>query len=349
MINDFSQSMMSRRTLLLGAAMSGALHAFAKDTPENAGAAEDTSRNPGKLKICIFSKHLQWASISDAASIARDIGFDGVDITVRAEGHVLPERVETDLPAAVEAVHRAGLQVPMITTEIMSVTTPHADAVLKTANQLGIRNYRWGWLTYPADKGIAERLNELRPQVKALAELNQKHQICGMYHTHSGPGLVGAPIWDLWNLFEGLDPRWVGVNYDIGHATVEGGYGGWIDSSRLVKHQMRGIALKDFTWQQNKGKNVHADPFDKSLAVQDAWVPHWCPIGQGMVNFPGFFAIVKQNPGFSGPVQLHFEYTGLGGAENGKTTLTIPKQEVIDAMRRDLTAVRKAMSEQYLI
>ncbi len=348
MITDFSQGAMSRRALLLGAAMSGALHAFAKDTSEGAGAADIKSGSPDKLKVCIFSKHLQWASISDAAAIARDIGFDGIDITVRAEGHVLPERVETDLPAAVEAVHRAGLTVPMITTDIMSVQTPHADAVLKTANRLGIRNYRWGMLTYPADKGVAERLVELKPQMKALAALNQEHQICGMYHTHSGPGLVGAPIWDLWNLFQGLDPRWIGVNYDIGHATVEGGYGGWIDSSRLVMSQMRGIALKDFTWQQNKGKNTHADPFDKSLGIQDAWVPHWCPPGEGMVNFSGFFSILKEANTFAGPVQLHFEYP-LGGAENGKKTLTLPKQQVIDAMHRDLTFVRKAMSEKGLI
>jgi L-ribulose-5-phosphate 3-epimerase len=348
MIIDVSPGVMSRRALLLGAAMSGALHAFAKDTPEDAAAADTKSGNPDKLKICIFSKHLQWASIGDAAAIARDIGFDGVDITVRAGGHVAPERVETDLPAAVEAVHRAGLAVPMITTDIMSVQTPHADAVLKTANHLGIRNYRWGMVTYPANKGIAERLAELRPQMKALAALNQEHQICGMYHTHSGPGLVGAPIWDLWNLFQGLDPRWIGVNYDIGHATVEGGYGGWIDSSRLVMPQMRGIALKDFTWQQNKGKNTHADPFDKSLGIRDAWVPHWCPPGEGMVNFSGFLAILKGAGTFSGPVQLHFEYP-LGGAENGKPALTLPKQEVIDAMRRDLTYVRKALSEKGLI
>jgi L-ribulose-5-phosphate 3-epimerase len=146
MTNDLSQGMMSRRTLLMGAAMSSAWQAFAKETPETAPATEttvaDTTADAGKLKICVFSKHLQWTSISDAASIARDIGFDGVDITVRAEGHVLPERVEKDLPAAVEAVHRAGLQVPMITSDIMSVDTPHADAVLKTASQLGIHYYR---------------------------------------------------------------------------------------------------------------------------------------------------------------------------------------------------------------
>ncbi len=342
MMSDSAPGIMSRRTLLMGAAMSGAFRALAKDTPHATDGA------PEKLKICVFSKHLQWTNVAEAAAIARDIGFDGVDLTVRAGGHVLPERVETDLPAAVEAVRRAGLTVPMISTEITSVQTPHVEAMLKTASQLGIRQYRWGGLTYPANQGIGERLNELKPQTKALAELNQEHQICGMYHTHSGPGLVGAPIWDLWTLFQGLDPRWIGVNYDIGHATVEGGYGGWIDSSRLVKNQMRGIALKDFTWQQNKGKNIHHDPFDKSLGVEDAWVPHWCPMGEGMVNFSGFFAIVKAN-GFSGPVQLHFEYSGLGGAENGDKTLTIPRQELIAAMRRDLTYTRRVMRDQQLL
>ena len=59
-----------------------------------------------------------------------------------------------------------------------------------------------------------------------------------------------------------------------------------------------------------------------------------------MVNFSGFFAIVKANGSFSGPVQLHFEYPGLGGAENGKKTLTIPKQECdrCHAQRLDLCA-----------
>jgi L-ribulose-5-phosphate 3-epimerase len=346
-MNDEPYTAITRRTLLQGAAMSSAWHAFAKDTSKSD--AGPPSATPEKLKICIFSKHLQWASIADAASIARDIGFDGVDITVRAGGHVLPQNVEKDLPLAVEAVHRAGLEVPMITTEIMSVSTPHADAVLKTASQLGIRHYRWGFVTYPENQGIVERLNELRPQAKALAELNEKHQICGMYHTHSGPGQVGAPIWDLWYLFQGLDPRWMGVNYDIGHATVEGGYGGWIDSTRLVMNQMKGIALKDFLWQQNKGKDAHTDPYDKSLGIEDAWTPHWCAAGQGMVNFAGFFSLVKAAGRFSGPVQLHFEYPGLGGAENGTKSLTVPKENVIAAMRQDLHYVRKLMSAKDLL
>src|SRR6202167_3337670 len=166
MMSDSAPNMMSRRTLLVGAAMSGAFRALAKDTALPADGASE------KLKICVFSKHLQWTTVAEAAAIARDIGFDGLDLTVRAGGHVLPERIETDLPAAVEAVHRAGLTVPMISTEITSVQTPHVEAMLKTASQLGIRQYRWGGLTYSADRGIGEKLDELKPQAKALAELN---------------------------------------------------------------------------------------------------------------------------------------------------------------------------------
>jgi L-ribulose-5-phosphate 3-epimerase len=344
MIGDFSQGLISRRALLLGAALSGSWRALAIPTDK----LQMQTNAQQKLKICVFSKHFQWTNLKEAAAIARDIGFDGVDLTVRADGHVLPAQVESDLPKAVEIVRNAGLEVPMITTGITTATTPHAEAILRTASQLGIRQYRWGGLTYQADRSITEQLDEIKPQMKALANLNAEHKICGMYHTHSGPGLIGGPIWDLWIMFQGLDPQWIGVNYDIGHATVEGGYGGWIASSRLLKDSMKGIALKDFTWGQNKKSNIQHDPFDLSLGIRNAWVPHWCATGQGMVNFPGFFAIVKENH-FLGPVQLHFEYPGLGGAENGEKTLRIPKEDLIAAMRRDLTYVRGVMRDHRLI
>ena len=135
--------------------------------------------------------------------------------------------------------------------------------------------------------------------------------MCAMYHTHSGLRQIGAPIWDLWYVMKDMDPRWVGINYDIGHATVEGGFGGWIDSARLVRKHMRGVALKDFKWGQN---------------ARGAWAPQWCAAGEGMVNFAGFFEILKTQK-FSGPVQLHFEYPGLGGADGGKAEAGDPERK----------------------
>jgi L-ribulose-5-phosphate 3-epimerase len=328
---------LSRRTVLIGAGVAAASHL----------SAGSEASPPGKLKVCIFSKHFQWATVAETAQFAKELGFDGVDLTVRSGGHVVPSRVETDLPVAVKTIRDSGLEVPMITTDITKANS-EAAAVLRTASQLGIHHYRWGGLTYKPGQSIMGQLEEMKPQVKALAELNRKYEVCGMYHTHSGPGVVGAPIWDLYILFESLDPRWMGANYDIGHATVEGGYGGWIDSSLLMREQMKGFALKDFKWVKNVAGETFQDPFDKSLGVAGQWTPHWCPIGEGMVNFAGFFKIIKAN-GFSGPVQLHFEYPGLGGAQNGNAKLTVPQEVVLDAMRHDLTAVKGLLSQASLI
>jgi L-ribulose-5-phosphate 3-epimerase len=157
--------------------------------------------------------------------------------------------------------------------------------------------------------------------------------MCAMYHTHSGLSEVGAPIWDLWYLLRDQDPRWVGVNYDIGHAVAEGGFSAWVDAANLVQKYMRGVALKDFKW----GKDSRGD-----------WAPQWCAPGEGMVNFLRFFRILKTAK-FSGPVQVHFEYPGLGGADGGKPTLTIPKQQLVVAMRRDLNYHKGLMKQAQLL
>ena len=75
-------------------------------------------------KVCIFSKHLQWLDYGPMAELAAEIGFDGVDLTVRPKGHVLPERVAQDLPRAVAAVRKAGLEVTMMTTGIADPADP---------------------------------------------------------------------------------------------------------------------------------------------------------------------------------------------------------------------------------
>jgi hypothetical protein len=50
-------------------------------------------------------------------------------------------------------------------------------------------------------------------------------------------------IWDLW-LMRDLDPKSMGINYDVGHATSRGGLGGWINSFKIAGSHLRGIAVK---------------------------------------------------------------------------------------------------------
>lgn len=125
------------------------------------GQANDNAQG----KICVFSKHLHWADYPEMAKIAAAIGFDGIDLTVRPEGHVLPEKVAEDLPRAVDAVRKAGLDVYMLTTAINDPGHPHTEAILRTAGKLGIGYYRTGWFAYQDNMSIDKNLKSLKQRL----------------------------------------------------------------------------------------------------------------------------------------------------------------------------------------
>jgi len=301
----------SRRSLLRGtAALCGASMLTAQP-------------DPPKLKVAIFSKHLMFLKDQQLAKGAAALGFDGIDLTVRKGGHVEPARVRQDLPTLVKILRDHGLEVPMITTDIVDAETPYVTDILAVMAELHIRHYRWGGMKYTKDPSMANQIEALKPRAAKLAALNAQYQVGAMYHTHSGIDLVGASIWDLHEILAGLDPSAVGINYDIGHATIEGGFGGWINSFRITGPYLRGIAVKDFLWEKNRAGE---------------WVAAWKPIGQGMVHWGEFFRMVAEAK-FSGPLQLHFEYP-LGGAEDGRSQLTMNENEVLPAMKRDLQQLR---------
>jgi sugar phosphate isomerase/epimerase len=286
------------------------------------------ARAKGKLKVAVFSKHLQFVQGEELAKVAAGAGFDGIDIALRKGGHIEPATVAKDLPALVAILRQHELEVPMVTTDIADTETPFAEDILKAASALGIRNYRFGAYKWDAAKPYDAQLEAMKPRLAKLAALNARYGMCAMYHTHSGVGVVGASIWDLWYLMRDLDPAAIGINFDVAHATIEGGLGGWIDSFKIAGKYLRGIAIKDFAW----GKDA------KGVAQAQ-----WKPIGEGMVKLPQFFGMVAETP-FSGPVQMHYEYP-LGGANNGNRTITIPKEDVFAAMKKDLDKTRAMMAQ----
>ena len=238
-----------------------------------------------------------------------------------------------ELPRFVEQIRAAGLDIPMITSGIRDMETPHAEAVIQTISSLGIRRYRWGGFRYTDDRSIPGQLADLGPRIRDLASVNKQYGVCAMYHTHSGKGQVGASFWDLYQLLKDHDSDLVSVNFDVGHATIEGGLGGWINSTRLLLPYSRGIAVKDFFWEKTRGGR---------------WQVRWRPLGEGMVDFKQYFAMLK-SAGFSGPLQLHMEYHELGGADKGRSELTAPKAQVLKLMRQDITTLKRMLAEAQLI
>lgn len=277
------------------------------------------------LQVHIFSKHLQFLDYSDAASMAAEMGFAGLDLTVRPKGHVLPENVAIDLPRAVKAIEDAGSTCTLMTTSIESVQNQIDKDILKVASKAGIQFYRTNWFTYSDDLPMEKSIELLQSEVKALGDFNKIHKIVGCYQNHAGTK-VGASFWEIEKLLETVDQDYFGTQYDIRHAIAEGGHS-WENGLRLLHDNIKVIVLKDFKWGRIDGK----------------WKPVNVPIGEGMVDFTKYFKLLKKYK-INVPVSLHLEYP-LGGAEKGRSEITVDKKVVFDAMTKDLNMIQKLWKE----
>ena len=280
-----------------------------------------TTPSDATLKVSIFSKHLQFLDYKATGEIAAEMGFSGVDLTVRPKGHVLPGSVQNVLPIAIEDIKKGGSGCEMITTSIESVNNPLDVATITSAAQHGIKYYRTNWFNYIKGKSMTASLETVREQIKKLSELNRKHTITGCYQNHAGKS-IGSSFWEVKTILETADPDFFGVQYDIRHAVAEGGHS-WENGLQLLYPQIKVIVLKDFKWGKVDGR----------------WKTVNVPIGEGMVDFTRYFKLLKKYR-LAPPVSLHLEYP-LGGAEHGRDTLSVDKKVVFDAMKKDLATVQK--------
>ncbi len=278
-------------------------------------------QSPGKeLEISIFSKHLQFLDCASAGEVAAELGFNGIDLTVRPKGHIAPENAPSELPKAVKDIRSAGSDCKIITSAISSASNSTDGALIKTAAQSGIKIYRSNWYKYKPDISMQESLQIYREEIRNLAELNKLHGIVGCYQNHSGKG-IGSSYWEIYQLLEGCNPEYFGTQYDIRHAMVEGGFS-WENGLKLLHKSIKIIALKDYKWTKSNGK----------------WELYNVPIGEGMVDFVKYFQLLKAY-GLSPPATLHLEYP-LGGAEHGRDSISVDKKVVFDAMKNDLVSIQ---------
>ena len=95
-----------------------------------------------------------------------------------------------DLPRYAEALGRRKQKLLLLTTAILSPSTPHAEKILRTAKKLGVTHYRLGYWSYKNQPDRAKLQAEVRAQLKDLAaltcEIGMKgvYQHCGEQHLH---------------------------------------------------------------------------------------------------------------------------------------------------------------------
>ena len=291
---------------------------FAAGALAAAGAAALPSRlfaaesSGAKNRYCCFIKFLEELSYDELAEKIAELGFSGVEATVRrSSGYIQPARAAEELPKFHMALEKNGLSIAIVTTDILSADQEHAEAVLRAAADVGAPRYRLGFYEYDRKKPIVEQITALRPKFDALAKLNRRIGIAGMYQNHAGADYFGSTLWDLYYVLKDHSPEELGCVYDLRHAAVEAGES-WPTLYSVLRPHIIAYSVKDFVW--NGRQSQHA------------------PLGKGLVD-PGFYKELARSD-YDGPVSLHVEYLKEGEPE-----------AQLAAVKRDFAVLREWMGE----
>jgi sugar phosphate isomerase/epimerase len=277
------------------------------------------------VQIVMFTKMLGSLPIERVGAVIADLGFDGADLTVRPQGHVLPERVAVDLPRAQEVLARYNLPVAMVTTAITDASAPHAEAIFKSAAQCGISYLKLGYWPYAGFGHIREQMAQVRARLAGIEALARTYGVKACIHTHSGDVLSAlAPVVAM--LLDGFDRTALGAYVDPGHMTVEGGLGGWKQGLDLLRDDVALVGVKSFGWFAQR------NPASGDVRRE----PRLVPLAEGTVRWAEVFALLRQI-GFDGVVSVHSEYQG----PHSWRELALPA--LIEQTRADLAYLRMAL------
>lgn len=266
------------------------------------------------MKIILFSKMFQQMPIEEFASLASNMGFEGIDLTVRPGGHIEPKDISEKLPKFLEMFKQMNLSVPMITTAITSADEPYAEETFSKASELGIKYIKLGYWRYKGFGNIRRQIKEVRENLKKIEKLCENYGVTAGLHIHSGMFVTAEPaVVDL--ILDGFEPKHIGAYIDPGHMAVEGGLAGWLMGMDMLCDKIVMVAVKDFGW----------------FKTDQGWVARTVPLGDGLVPWESVFKILK-DIGFNGPVSLHSEYHES-------------IERIIEITRRDISFLRGILSK----
>ena len=302
---------LTRRQLLAGMAVGPATRPLALAAQSRAGAM----RPRITPAVCLYSRVLIKIGYIDLPMILQGLGFDGVDLSVEHGGHVLPEKADYNLMPALEAFTGIGLDVPMLTTGLTSLQDKDAEQVLGLATYIGVPFFRPGHWKVTGSVEVQLQLPLVQRDIAGLAQLGRATKMVMGIHNYLD-GAEGAAVADINRVIRPLDPQWVGYDFDVGYATMEGGEGGFEAPLALALPRLRMVTVRDFKWEKPADGARQAKP---------------CPLGEGVVDFPKFFAALSKAR-FAGPISIQVDHQ--------------PKDE-LEAIKRDLAFVRKQIAAAY--
>lgn len=266
-----------------------------------------------RFPIAVFTKVFQTHSFEQLATAVEQMEVDGIEATIRKGGHIEPEKAAEQVPQMAAALKSKNKSLLIAATDIASAGESEIK-LLKTLKQSGTNVFRLSHLKYSGTSSRLQQVRELRSKLLELSQAAKELGMIGVYQNHAGENYVGNVIWDLAEMFDGIDPQVLGIALDLRHMRIEIS-GSFRSAIEAVRPHIRTVYLKD---SQRTGPTPGE--------VKDV------PLGEGLVN-KDLFQFVSKNLAPI-PVALHVEYFGQKPIEPEKIG------PVIEAYRRDAAVLR---------
>jgi sugar phosphate isomerase/epimerase len=302
---------LSRRQLLSG--LAAASYAAAQEAQPGQFRRQNGPKPRSSPPVCLFSDQITKIGYDELGGIYKMLGVDGCDLAVQPGGHITPEHADLDFMRAIEAMTGSGVDVFMISTTFTSPADQTLRLAMQWGGEMGVPFFRPGHWKYNQGE-IEARMVEAQRDIAGLAAIARAVNIQVGIH-NATPDYVGGAVWDLNMIIRGMEARLMGYDFDLGYASAQGGPAGFQTLARMVMPRLKMVTARDCYWSKDGGE----------------WKLVECPLGEGMVDWPGFFAAAAKAK-FTGPISLQLGYS--------------PKDEV-SAIKKDLAFLKKQIAAAY--
>jgi len=234
--------------------------------------------------VSLFTACTPWLTLDELAPLAAAAGIGGIDLACkphrfdpsRAPGFwdnnaaVLDlDRIEVLAPDAARILSEWRLQCPVLAGYAPTNDTAAARRLAKAARILGAPAVRV-WVERPERGRVLAQVASQRAAWKELAAIAEGEGVRFVMETHDGT-LATGPSAAL-RLIDGLDPRHVGIIYDVANTVREGSEPLEAALGLLGPH-LAHVHVKD-VWHRTGGTGW------------DGTSTGFAPLGQGTLRWP---------------------------------------------------------------
>jgi hypothetical protein len=214
-----------------------------------------------------------------------EIGLD-LELTLRKQGHITPEKAPDELPVMAAALAKKKRRILWLALDTVRPDEPHWEKALRTAKQLGVPQYRHRGFNYVPGKPLKEQIANFHSMAKEFAAANKEIGIQAVYQIHAGARAAGSAAWDLDQILGDIDPKHFGVAFDTRHVMVEQGMA-WPTALQLLAPRTVALCVKSFKWEGDQVVEV--------------------PLGQGRVKKTIVDQVIAAHGGPL-PICIHIEH-----------------------------------------